>query len=134
MLKVHIEATIPGSDVVETLLQLVRSFDAAHPGCAFKIGVDGVTGSEEAEIALSKLDPPFSYTNILKTTEAMFSEEERRFIAVALRHAELGYYEAAWRHAGPHGSNPNYEVHKALLALGERCGELAAKLEAADAT
>jgi len=132
-MKVHIEGDVPDGDVVETLLQLVRTFDTQHPGCHFKIGVDGSEdgpnlATERIAAMFGRIDPPFSFNAIYKSAASMLSEEELRMASHALIIAANSFYASAWRDAGPNGSNPGPEFFKTMIMMGDEYRSLARKL------
>lgn len=76
--KLFIIAHIPPA-LERELLQHVRNFDTAHPGCHFEIGVDGPDRPLAEMVEMLRVDPGLTFTKIFdrespKRTQTGFSE------------------------------------------------------------
>ena len=63
--KLFIIAHIPAA-LERELLQHVRDFDTAHPGCHFEIGVDGPERSIVEMVEALRVDPALTFTKIFE--------------------------------------------------------------------
>jgi hypothetical protein len=65
MATIFMRAYIPG-ELEQTLLQHLRDFDVAHPGCHFEIMIDDSGVSMEEAINRLRVDPELKFIQIFK--------------------------------------------------------------------
>jgi hypothetical protein len=65
MAVIFIRAHIPG-ELEQTLLQYLRDFDVANPGCHFEVMIDDSSVSMEEAISRLRVDPELSFVQIFK--------------------------------------------------------------------
>lgn len=63
--KLFIVAHVPPG-LERALLQHVRNFDTAHPGCHFEIGIDGPQQSLSEMAEMLRVDPALTFTQIFQ--------------------------------------------------------------------